>query len=136
MALFSKTCLHCGSDFQTPKHWGQFCPKPKRCRQDFDNLQGSRGGELYAFAMNWRYGEGVDGKRADGTSRRKRDAEAFKIFTKLLEGFHEEDEATRKGRPTYHPTARALAKLGGNQGGLARLPGCGDGRSVKTDEEE
>jgi hypothetical protein len=127
MALFPRTCIECGVDFEAQKAWAEFCCKQHR--QDFDNRQGSRGGELYAFAMNWRYGEGKTGTRRDGTSLRKRDKEAAATFWKLLEAFHSEDEHTRKNRPTYRPTRTAMAKLGGNRGGLTRLPGCDDGRS-------
>ena len=127
MTIINKTCRECGSAFEAKKAWGEFCST--KHRQDFDNRQSSRGGELYAFAMNWRYGEGRDGKRPDGKSKRTRDKEALQILVKLMEAFHAEDEAERAGRPSYRPTKLALAKLGGHRGGLDRLPGCGDGRS-------
>lgn len=91
-------CLECGKLWNDRKAGRQFCCTT--CRMAFNNRRMKRGAELYDLFR---------------AMRRERDqAKALGLWSEMCRlelRWHQEDEATRPGRRSYMPPAKALANL-------------------------
>ena len=85
---FSRTCIECGTKFQTNVRTAKACST--ECRKGFNNRRMQRGAELYDLLMASRF------DRNSGIADEQRAA-----MYRLISAYRDADKALRDGRPSW-----------------------------------